>query len=62
MGLDHTELGSLHFEEDSGGPVMILGSRELKGKVEELKEQFCVFEKTPGKANGMSVKNNILDV
>jgi len=40
VGLDDTELESLRFEEDGGAPVMILGSHELKGKVEEFKDLF----------------------
>jgi len=61
MGPDHVELGSLRFDED-GAPVMILGSHELKGNVEELKDPFCVFEKIRGKASGMTDENSTPDL
>jgi hypothetical protein len=41
---DQVELGSLSFREDNK-PVMIIGSHELIGRTENLKEPFCVFEK-----------------
>lgn len=44
MGPDQVELGSLHFH-DNKTMKMILGSHELKGTIEELKQPFCVFEK-----------------
>ena len=44
FGPDQVELGSLRFQ-DGKIPVMILGSHELKGSIEQLKQPFCVFEK-----------------
>jgi Ctf8 len=41
---DQVELGSLCFRDDNK-PVMIIGSHELVGRIEHLKEPFCVFEK-----------------
>eukprot|EP00563_Minutocellus_polymorphus_P018654 CAMPEP_0197721120 /NCGR_PEP_ID=MMETSP1434-20131217/4275_1 /TAXON_ID=265543 /ORGANISM="Minutocellus polymorphus, Strain CCMP3303" /LENGTH=146 /DNA_ID=CAMNT_0043306079 /DNA_START=42 /DNA_END=482 /DNA_ORIENTATION=- len=38
------ELGSVRFSSD-GTPVMTLGSHELKGKVENLKQPFVVLKK-----------------
>ncbi|KAL7572234.1 hypothetical protein ACA910_011763 [Epithemia clementina (nom. ined.)] len=41
----HVELGSLWFDKHDETPHMIIGSHELKGKVETLKQPLCVLEK-----------------
>mmetsp|Transcript_6562 Transcript_6562/g.13710 ORF Transcript_6562/g.13710 Transcript_6562/m.13710 type:complete len:141 (-) Transcript_6562:136-558(-) len=41
---DQVELGSLWFDANEV-PHMIVGTHELKGKVETLKQPFCVLEK-----------------
>ena len=47
LGPDQVELGSLRFQDEKT-PVMVLGSHELKGTVQILKQPFCVFEKQRG--------------
>jgi Ctf8 len=37
------ELGAVDFVNDK--PIMILGSHELKGTIEDLKQPFCVLKK-----------------
>lgn len=49
VGPDQVELGSLRFQDEKT-PVMVLGSHELRGTVESLKQPFCVFEKERGVA------------
>jgi Ctf8 len=44
LGPDHLELGSLHYH-DATTLKMILGSHEMKGNLQTLKEPFCVLEK-----------------
>ncbi|CAB9520806.1 CTF8, chromosome transmission fidelity factor 8 homolog (Saccharomyces cerevisiae) [Seminavis robusta] len=46
FGPDQIELGSLCFQDDK--PVLILGTHELVGRMETLKQPFCVFEKVYG--------------
>jgi len=47
-GPDQIELGSLRFDDDGKTPIMVLGSHELRGTLEHLKQPFCVFEKHGG--------------
>ena len=51
VGPDRVELGSLRFQDEKT-PVMVLGSHELRGTVESLKQPFCIFEKERGVAAG----------
>ena len=53
LGPDQVELGSLHYH-DKKTMKMILGSHELKGTIEVLKQPFCIFEK---ERNGAAVAN-----
>jgi len=41
---NQVELGSLHFTVD-GKPVMTVGSHEMKGNVEVLKQPFAIMKK-----------------
>mmetsp|Transcript_18577 Transcript_18577/g.44853 ORF Transcript_18577/g.44853 Transcript_18577/m.44853 type:complete len:193 (+) Transcript_18577:82-660(+) len=45
------ELGQLQLDGEDETPVMILGSHQLKGKIEKLKEPFCLMEKVYNKEN-----------
>lgn len=47
LGPDQVELGALHFQDEKT-TKLILGSHELKGTIEHLKQPFCVFEKQRG--------------
>jgi hypothetical protein len=55
FGPDQVELGSLCYHQDNK-PVMIIGSHELTGRVEHLKEPFCVFEKIYHADGGLEYK------
>eukprot|EP00934_Nitzschia_sp_Nitz4_P002901 Nitzschia sp. Nitz4//scaffold5_size260463//29201//29684//NITZ4_000943-RA/size260463-processed-gene-0.291-mRNA-1//1//CDS//3329555223//2891//frame0 len=44
-GNDRVELGRLQLGPDDKTPVLILGSHLLKGKVEKLKEPFCLMKR-----------------
>ena len=60
VGPDQVELGSLRFQDEKT-PVMVLGSHELKGTVEILKQPFCVFEKERGITTALSTSTENSD-
>jgi Ctf8 len=47
IGPGNVELGLLQFEDEKT-PKLIIGSHELKGTIEHLKQPFCVFAKERG--------------
>lgn len=57
VGPDQVELGSLRFQDEKT-PVMVLGSHELKGTIEILKQPFCVFEKERGVITALSTESS----
>ena len=61
LGPDQVELGALRFEDDKT-PVIILGSHELQGTVQNLKQPFCVFEKLRGESAGATPVENEPDL
>lgn len=57
VGPNQVELGSLRFQDEKT-PVMVLGSHELKGTIEILKQPFCVFEKERGVITALSTESS----
>mmetsp|Transcript_32571 Transcript_32571/g.50535 ORF Transcript_32571/g.50535 Transcript_32571/m.50535 type:complete len:125 (+) Transcript_32571:37-411(+) len=51
-GEDRVELGRLHLTAD-GVPVMTLGSHQLKGTIDMLKNPFCVMKKEYGDSQAL---------
>uniref|UniRef100_A0A6U6DE37 Chromosome transmission fidelity protein 8 n=1 Tax=Odontella aurita TaxID=265563 RepID=A0A6U6DE37_9STRA len=49
------ELGAVRFVGRDRTPVMTMGSHELKGKVEELKQPFVILRKRKRPENGGDV-------
>lgn len=50
VGPGEVELGTLRFEDEKT-PVLIVGTHELKGSIQHMKQPFCVFEKERGVAS-----------